>query len=195
MKKFLLLSFLFVSCVSVAFGELSVVETKPKNVEQLKHMLSCHGMLVAAQSEQVIDDLKRALLLVDHTGDQSAMLDRIVGQYPLTKRFHTAKVALSVEKYDIEEFYWHHTWEEGRNHTGYEMKWVKFFDDLEGPVSFLSAELARFKNEETRKDFLNDYDIVWDRKMRVSLIYWAYAPFLPGVNFSKTFDSFEVWLK
>ncbi len=195
MKRYLVVFFIFISLIKLSFAELSVVETKPKNVDRLKHALNCHGMFVAAQSEQVIADLKRALLLVDHTSEQSAVLDGIIGQYPVTKRFHTSQVTLSVEKYEIEEFYWHHTWEEGRNHVDYEMKWVKFFDDIEAPVSFLSEEFNRFKNEKTRQDFLNDYDIVWDRKMRVSLIYWAYAPFLPKVHFSKTFDSFEVWIK
>ena len=195
MKKLLFFSFLFVSLISVGFAQFSVIETKPKNVLSLKHMLNCHGMVVGAESLQVIDDIKRALVLIDHSEQQSAILDHIVAQHPLTKRFYVAKVSLSVEKYDTIEFYWHHRWEEGRNHTDYEMKWVKFFDDLEGDVSFLSSELARFKNEETSQDFLNDYDIVWDNKMRVSLIYWAYAPFLPKVHFSKTFDSFEVWLK
>ena len=195
MKKLLVLSFLFVSFISVGFAQFSVVETKPKNVPSLKHMLNCHGMVVEAESLQVIGDIKRALLLIDNSEQQGAMLDHIVAEHPLTKRFHTASVTLSVEKYDTVEFYWHHSWEEGRNHTGYEMKWIKFFDDLEGPVSFMSAELNRFKNAETREEFLNDYDIVWDRKMRVSLIYWTYAPFLPKVHFSKTFDSFEVWLK
>ena len=195
MKKLLVLSFLFVSFISVGFAQFSVVETKPKNVPSLKHMLNCHGMVVEAESLQVIDDIKRALLLVDHSEQQGAMLDHIVREQPLTKRFHTAKVTLSVEKYDTVEFYWHHRWEDGRNHVGYEMKWIKLFDDLEGEPSFLSSELARFKNAETRQEFLNDYDIVWDKKMRVSIIYWTYAPFLPKVHFSKTFDSFEVWLK